>query len=273
MRVAVYQGPGADLSLPAEARMAVNLDIMGQTACRAAGEGASLVVFPELFLTNYNIGEELRTLAEPADGPSAQRAAVVAKEFGVALCYGFPERASAGGDAVYNSLAVINRQGELVATHRKSHLYGDDERRYFTPGDELTLVSLEGWKLGLAVCYDIEFPEFSRALALAGAEAVVVCTALMEPFGFVAEQLVPARAIENQAYVIYANRCGSEGGLTYCGHSRIVDPVGRGLAKAGGEGVVLFADLSRDALADARRLNTYLRDRRPELYASPVRLA
>lgn len=271
MRIAVYQGPGADVSLPAEARTAENLGIMAQTAREAAGKGVSLVVFPELFLTNYNIGEAVRTLAEPADGPSAQRAAVVAKELGVALCYGFPERGCAGTDTVYNSLAVINGQGEMVATHRKSHLYGDEEHRYFTPGDELTIVKLEGWKLGLGVCYDVEFPEFIRSLALAGAEAVVISTALMEPYGFVAGQLVPARAIENQTYVIYANRCGTEANLTYCGLSCIVDPKGRVLARAGVEGEMLFADMTRDALAEAQQLNTYLRDRRPELYACPVR--
>jgi predicted amidohydrolase len=271
MRIAVYQGPGADLSLPAETWTSVNLDIMDRTAREASEQGADLVVFPEMFLTNYNIGDRTRGLAEPANGPSAQRATALAKTYGVALCYGFSERECACDQVVYNSMSVIDRRGEIVATYRKSHLFGDDERRYFSPGDELAIVELEGWKLGLGICYDVEFPEFVRALALAGAEALLIPTALMEPYDFVARRLVPARAIENQTYVVYANRCGTEADLSYCGLSCIVDPEGEELARAGGEQCVLYADLSKEAVARARGLNPYLRDRRPELYLSPVR--
>jgi len=270
MRVALYQCTGADFSLPDEVWTSVNLDVMERSARQAVADGAELVVFPELFLTNYNIGETLRDLAEPANGPSAQRAAALARELGVALCYGFAERDTAS-QAIYNSMSFIDDRGEIRATYRKANLFGPEERRHFAPGDELMLVEMNGWKLGLAICYDVEFPEFIRTLALAGAEAVIVSTALMKPYDFVARQLVSARALENQTYMIYANRCGVEADLTYTGLSCIVDPEGRDLARAGQGEELLLADISREAIARARELNPYLRDLRPELYVSPVR--
>lgn len=273
MKIAVYQGEGADLALSPEVRTDMNLETMSRAAFKAAGTGASLIVFPELFLTNYNIGDDSYTASEPADGPSAQRMAMVAREADIAICYGFPERDYGEGKEIYNSMSVINRQGELVATYRKAHLFGKEEHRLFTAGDELAVVELDGWKFGLAICYDVEFPELIRSLALAGAEAVIVPTALMEPYDFVARQLVPTRAIENQLYLAYANRCGREGKLSYCGLSCIVDPEGKTLARAEKHEDMLTADLHKKNVSEARKLNPYLRDRRPELYTSPIRRA
>lgn len=271
MRIAVYQGAGAEISLSPAARTDMNVEIMSQAVFQAAEQGVNLLVFPELFLTNYNIGEEVDVVAEPANGPSAQRMAIIAKKAGVAVCYGFPERALDGGGGIFNSMSVINRQGNLTATYRKTHLFGDEERRHFVPGDELAIVELDGWRFGLAICYDVEFPELIRSLALSGAEAVLVPTALMKPYDFFAEQLVPSRAIENQLYMAYANRCGSEVDLSYCGLSCVVSPEGETLARAGLEEEMLIADLRKEVIVKARELNPYLRDRRPELYVSPVR--
>lgn len=261
MRIALYQCTGSG-------SVASNLDIMAGVLREAASAGAQLVVFPEMFLTGYNIGDDIWHLAETADGPSAQKAAAMAKEAGVALCFGFPERA---GDAVYNSLLLVDASGRLLTTYRKVHLYGSEENRLFTPGEEIVLTRLEGWNVGLAICYDTEFPEMIRAQALAGAELILSPTALMEPYGFVAETLIPARCIENQVYMAYGNRCGSEGNLTYCGQSCIVAPDGRVLALAGKVQKMLFAELNKESILQARRSNPYLQDRRPGLYTSTVR--
>lgn len=260
MRVAVFQGP---LEAGEPDRTLARLD---QAAGEAAGRGARLLVCPEMFLTGYHIGPEaVRRLAEPADGPSARRAAAIARNHRIALCYGYPE---AGADGrVYNAALLLDRGGRQLANHRKSHLYGEVDRTCFAAGaDEPAVVEIEGLRVGLLICYDVEFPENVRLLALSGADLVLVPTALMAPYDFIPRSLVSTRAYENQLFLVYANRCGQEREFDYLGSSCIVGPDGRDLARAGTGEELILADLDRDLLAASRRLNTYLADRRPEAY-------
>ena len=134
------------------------------------------------------------------------------------------------------------------------------------PATLLWVVEFGGLKVALAVCYDIEFPEVARALALAGAEAILVPTANMAPFHSVATRLVPARAEENTVFVAYANYVGCEAAFEYCGLSCVAGPDGADLARARTEETLLIADLDRERLDAARSQLTYLRDRRPGLY-------
>ncbi len=162
----------------------------------------------------------------------------------------------------------MDRSGETLATYAKTHLFGDVDRAQFVAGDGYApVVELGGWRLGLAICYDIEFPETARLLALAGAEAILAPTANMAPFDSVALRLVPSRAEENALYVAYANYCGSEGEFDYVGLSCVCGPDGGDLARAGRGPEMIFADLDRGALAAARSRSTQLADRRPDLYA------
>lgn len=259
MRIALLQcAPGA----PDTAAGLARLDA---AAARAAAAGAAVLVTPEMFLTGYAIGADaVAGLAEPGDGPAAEAAAAIARRHGVALLYGCPER---DGAAVYNAVRLVGADGAPVAAYRKTHLFGDLDRAQFAAGDAPSpVVTLAGLRMGLAICYDIEFPEVARSLALAGAEAVLVPTANMVPFESVATRLVPARAEENTVFVAYANYVGREGGLAYCGLSCVVAPDGGDLARAGTEETLLVADLDRARLDAARSQLTYLRDRRPGLY-------
>ena len=129
------------------------------------------------------------------------------------------------------------------------------------------MVELNGWRLGLLICYDVEFPENTRRLALAGAEVILVPTANMAPYDFVCEVTVRARAYENQCYVAYANYCGSEGTIQYCGLSSICAPDGSRLAVAGRAEELVSGKLDRQLMTDSRAINTYFNDRRPGLYA------
>ena len=153
-----------------------------------------------------------------------------------------------------------------MANYRKTHLYGAEEKRLFQPGDSLVLAELEGWKVGILICYDVEFPEAVRTLVMAGAELIAVPTALIEPFDIVSRTLIPARAFENQVYVAYAGMCGREGNLGYCGLSCIVGPDGKDLARAGSDPSLLFAEIDPSAISKGRQTNPYLSDRRAELY-------
>jgi predicted amidohydrolase len=259
MRIACFQGP-EQANVPAG-----NLAHLARVANRARKASAALVITPELFLTGYAIGREaVHRLAEPMNGPSIGTAREIARTEAVALIVGFPER---DGDNVYNTAVAIGEDGAIIASYRKTHLFGDVDREQFAVGGaEPGIFEIGGIKAGLLICYDVEFPENVRAHALNGADLVIVPTALMRPFDVVAHVVVPSRAYENQLFVAYVNRCGREGSFDYCGLSCVVGPDGSDLARAGRDEELIFADLDRDALKESRRINSHLSDRRPELY-------
>ena len=262
MRIAVLQ------SRSEAGAVTANLLGLEAHAAQAADAGAGLLICPEMFLSGYNIGAEAAArLAEWADGPSLARVGVIARDNGIALLIGYPERGADG--AIYNAARLIGREGRGLANYRKCHLFGALDRAMFRAGESPpAVVDLEGVRIGLLICYDVEFPEAVRMLALAGAELVAVPTALMAPYDVVARTLVPARAIENQVFIAYANRIGREGDRPYVGQSCIVGPDGADLARAGpDEEALLLADLDVGAIARARSAQSYLRDRRPDLYA------
>ena len=267
MRVAVYQCE------PRPTDIAANLDRLVDAAREAAAQGAELLVCPEMFLTGYNIGAaNARRLAEIRDGPSAQRIAEIARENGVAVLYGYPERAAedrSPDETVFNAVQLIGADGRSLANYRKTHLFGELDRSMFSASAaEPSLVELNGWRLGMLICYDVEFPENARRLAIAGADLIVAPTANMVPYDVVATTIVPARAFENQVYVAYANYCGSEGEIQYCGLSCVASPDGTDAARAGRSEALIVAELDRESMAASRSLNTYLADRRPPRYGS-----
>ena len=260
MRLALDQGP------PATGGSAGALARLDRSAKTAAAAGANLLIAPEMALTGYNIGAAaVRAAAEPLDGPMIAALAQIVVRHRIALLAGFPELGPDG--RVYNAAHLVDRHGKSRATCRKTHLYGAVDRAQFAPGAALaTPVELDGWSLGLAICYDIEFPELARAQALAGVDAILVPTANMMPFTSVPTRIVPARAEENEVYVAYANYCGAEGDFTYCGLSCVCGPDGADLARAGIGDEMIFADLTKQCLAATRATSTHLADRRPDLY-------
>ncbi|MGW4911449.1 carbon-nitrogen hydrolase family protein [Streptomyces sp. NPDC004270] len=260
MRTALLQSSGRPGST------VENLKVLDEAAGRAAAAGAALLVAPEMFLTGYAIGDDIARLAEPADGDCADAIAELAHRHGLAIAYGYPERA---GDAVHNSAQLISADGTRLANYRKSHLFGGFERDHFTPGDQpVVQAELNGLTVGIMICYDVEFPELVRAHALAGTDLLLVPTANMHPFELVAESMVPVRAWENQMYVAYANRIGQEGEFEFFGLSALAGPDGVARARAGRGEELVLADVDPALLAASREANPYLKDRRPGLYGS-----
>ncbi|MDB6048698.1 MAG: ramA 3 [Pseudomonas sp.] len=260
MRIALYQCPPLPLDVSG------NLERLALKATEAADQGADLLICPEMFLTGYNIGAEAASsLAQARDGESARRVMAIAQAQGIAILYGYPERSSDGH--IYNAVQLIDARGRSLCHYRKTHLYGDLDKSMFAPGeDDFPLVELNGWRLGLLICYDVEFPENTRRLALAGADLILVPTANMKPYDFVAEVTIRARAFENQCYVAYANYCGSEGDIEYCGLSSIAAPDGSQIALASDDERLIVGTLDRQLMIDSRAINTYSKDRRPGLY-------
>jgi predicted amidohydrolase len=192
----------------------------------------------------------------------------VAGRHGLAVAYGYPERA---GEDVYNAVQLISADGVRLAGYRKTHLFGCFERDHFAPGaQQVVQAELNGLTVGLLICYDVEFPENVRAHALAGTDLLVVPTAQMHPYQFVAESMIPVRAFESQMYVAYVNRVGPEGDFEFVGLSTLAGPDGVARARAGRAEQLVFADADPVFLAASREANPYLKDRRPGLYGSLV---
>lgn len=204
-----------------------------------ANADAELVVFPELFITGYEPPEASETACEAA-GPEISGIAGVCKSTGTAAVVGFAERLESG--QVANSTAAIDDQGNVAAIYRKTHLFGS-EREAFAAGEELRIARVAGLDAGLLTCFDAEFPEPARALARAGAEILITCSANMDPYGPWHEVAIPARALENRLPHIYVNRVGEQGGVRFAGLSMAVDASGRILAKAGREEELLALDV------------------------------
>jgi predicted amidohydrolase len=263
MRIALLQTAGDPANEPA-----ANLDRLAAAAARARAGGADLLVAPEMFLTGYAIGREAaEAKAEPADGVCAHRAAEIARANGIALVYGYPERGEDG--RLYNAAILIDAEGRRLLNYRKTHLFAALDRSMFSAGTGTCETARLGpFTVGLLICYDVEFPEAARALALAGADLIIVPTANMKPYEPVSHLLVPARAYENGIYVAYANRCGREADLAYYGLSSVAGPAGGNLVMARIGEELVFADIDITEIGAARSVNTHLRDRRPETYGA-----
>ena len=250
------------LAAAAPADPAANLAALDAAAARAVAAGADLLIAPECFLTGYDIGPRI---AELARGDLVGGVRRIAATRGVAVLVGAPVL---DGDRVRNAAVLVDRDGEVVGVHHKSHLFGVQDRRFAAGPDACTVVDLLGVRIAIMICYDVEFPETVRLAALAGAELVAVPTAQMEPFTFVAEHLLRVRAWENQVYVAYANLVGTEATTTYVGRSSISGPDGDVLAAAGDGEALLLATVDPERVHRGRRDNPYLTDRRPALYTA-----
>lgn len=245
------------------------LQRLDAAAAQARAQGTHVLVTPEMALTGYAIGpERAAALAEAADGPLAQAVAAIAQRHGIAIVYGYPEHNRSGKP--FNAAQAIGPDSARLAHYRKTHLFGELDRAQFSEGDAASQVfEWRGWRLGLLVCFDVEFPETVRLLALQGADAVLVPTANMVPFDSVQRVLLPARALENSLYLAYANACGREahagGELVYNGLSCVLGPGGQALGHSGGHEDLLVVTLHRSALNE-HRASSQLPGRRGGLY-------
>ena len=181
------------------------------------------------------------------------------------LVVGFAERAAG---KVYNSAVFAHPDG-WRRIYRKCQLYGDYERDLFEPGNEPPAVfSIGPLKAGILICFDVEFPEMVRRLAVAGADLVLVPTAQPDTpdASFIAEKIVPVRAFENGIAIVYADHAGQDSRFAYAGRSCIALPDGSDAARAAPTGSeIIVADYDPAAFAAARTANPYLKDRRTDL--------
>jgi predicted amidohydrolase len=254
-RVAAWQ------CLPGPLDVAGNLRRLDATCAAAAARRVEVLVTPEMFTSGYAIGRaQAVRLAEDAGGPTEAAVADIARRHRLAIVYGYPERAPGG--AAYNAAAMIGPDGVVRGRHRKVHLYGDVDREQFAANPERPRAfGYDASTVGMLICYDVEFPESVRRLAVDGARALFVPTANMIGCEQVQEILVRARACENNLGLVYANYCGADDVFEYNGLSMVCGPRGEVLAQADAKSEELvIADLPDGSTG------TYLADRRADLY-------
>ena len=223
----------------------------------AAARKCDVLVCPELSVTGYGAGGIIADTADRAVTALAPWQAPVDR-LGTALVLGLAIRSK---QSLVNAAALLS-PGKAPLVYAKRMLYGDYEKALFVPGKApAPLATIAGVKCGLLVCFDVEFPELCRELAMAGAQAILVPTALPESAGarFIATRLVPVRAFENQLFIVYANHCGADPRFAYQGLSAIAAPDGRILAAADDTApALLIADLDPGSYRECRAQNPYL---------------
>jgi predicted amidohydrolase len=231
-----------------------NLQTARDCLRQAAMRGADLIVFPEMFMARPQEGVPLATVAEPLDGPFASSLATMAAEHGIAIVCGLWETVPGDPCRAANVAIALGPDGSLMARYNKIHLFDAlsiRESDLMSGGlSKPPLFSLNGMQLGLAICYDLRFPELFRDLAVRGADAVLVPSAWYG--GPMKEEhwltLLQARAIENTLYVAGADLCGNP----FAARSAIFDPFGVMLAGAGEAPTLVTARLEKSRLEDVR---------------------
>lgn len=228
-------------------------------ACAADTE---LLVLPETYLTGFPTKDNVAQIAEPLDGPTLTRVQQAATARGIAVAVGFAEVLDG---RFYNTTVLITPEQGIALHYRKTHLWSG-ERDVFDAGDRLSTVVWKGIRVGLLICYDIEFPETARALGQLGAQLLIVTNGNFDPYGPTHRTCVMARALENQAFAVMVNRVGQgDDGLVFAGGSAVVDPFGDLLVEAGRDEATLRLTLDLALLDKAREPYVYDRHQRLRL--------
>ena len=212
-----------------------NLDRLVKAMDRlCVGDGADLVVTPELYLPGYMSRDMFFQIAEPISGRTITRLVMEARRRNCYVITGFAER-NEDTHVLYNTAVAVGPDG-VLAVYRKRHLpsYGVfDEYRYFGIGKgDIPVININGHKVGIAICYDAFYPEVSRTMMLKGAEVHVYISAAPDMSRLHFETFMVARALENVAYTVYVNTVGQYDGLGFFGGSHVVNPLGNVLIKA-----------------------------------------
>lgn len=250
-----------------------NLSRAEEMIKKAVGQGAKLIILPEMFNCPYEAAK-FPVYAEEVGGPTWQKLSIIAREIGVFLIGGsIPEL---DGDRIYNTSYIFDDQGRLVAKHRKMHLFDVDikggqtfkESDTLSAGDKVTVFETPSGKIGVAICYDIRFPELARLMVQKGTDIIVVPGAFNMTTGPAHwELLFRTRALDNQVFTIgVAPARNPESSYISYGNSIVVDPWGRVINRLGGEEGILVEELNLNLIERVRQELPLLKHRRLDLY-------
>ncbi len=239
----------------------------------ATEEGANVVVLPEIFNGPYSI-ESMKETAEPENGPSSLRLASLAKELGIVIIGG--SIAEAEGDHVYNTSYTFDEKGECIGRHRKMHLFDVDipggisfqESSVVAPGNDITVFDTSYGRFGVAICYDMRFPELMRLMVQEGAEIIVVPAAFNTTTGPAHwHETIKMRAVDNQVHFAAAAPARNRDSTYHAyGFSKIVDPWGTVLAETDETENIISAPISPERQEAVRQQLPLLKHRRNDIY-------
>ncbi len=251
-----------------------NLKLVNQFIDTAVGNGADVVVLPEMFNCCGHTEIMIKN-AEKIPGHTINTLSYKARQHGIYIvCGSIFEKA--GENRAYNTSVLVGKNGKILAKYSKIHLFDIDiqdkirykESELVVAGDKIVTVNMGSFDAGLGICYDLRFCELFRNLALKGAKVIFIPSAFTQTTGeYHWEPLIKARAIENQVFVVAANQTGtSPNNITCYGKSMIVDPWGRVLAKAKDNENVITAEIDLDLLKEVRTEVPLFKHRRTDLY-------
>lgn len=241
----------------ADAQVEINLSNV-LSMIRNAPSDTDLIVFPETTLSGFPAEDEIESAGVTSQSKPIRLIQEAARKRGSAVAFGFCEVAD--GQA-YNTAMLIDSAGRIALKYRKTHLWPDTDWGVFEAGSGYAVCEIGSLCVGMLICYDIEFPETARSLALLGVDLILVLDGNMNPYGPVHRLAVVTRAMENQCFAVLVNRIGQGKGLSFPGESVAVDPFGSVLVETSdGHPVSVVLDLER--IKESRKGYSYLRDRR-----------
>jgi len=227
----------------------------------ASKQNSDIILFPELSLSGAIIFDCIDEISENLDSTSIQYMKKICNEFGIHAVFTFPEKTNDG--EYFNTAALIDDKGQLLGIHRKVHLF-DLEKGYYKSGKDFNVFNTRLGKIGISICFDLEFPETARILRLNGAEIILSATNNMEPYQDDQKIYAKSRAKENQIPVAICNRVGSEKELKFFGESIVVDAFGKTIVSLGDQEELITVEVNLNSKIDNKL--GYIANRQPSLY-------
>ncbi len=250
---------------------AKNLEKVHQFVELAAKQGSDILVLPELWSTGYDL-EQASQYATSIDKGIFAETAVLARNYHIQIvgsCLSTLTEDKFGNTAVF-----IDNDGKILADYSKVHLFQlMDEHHFLTAGETLSIVETHWGQAGLAICYDLRFPELFRQYALAGCVLTFLPAEWPHPRLEHWQTLLRARAIENQMFMVACNRVGNDKKSHFCGHSCLIDPWGKVLVEAGEEEGIFSAEIDLASVTAVRQTIPIFQDRRPSIYQKTIQQA
>ncbi len=236
----------------------------GLSMAREAASQADIIVLPEIWTTGYAL-RDVDQWAEDQTSPTITALQELARHTNTTIISGsIPFRCK---ERIFNGAFVINRAGEIIADYQKIHLFNlMNEQRFFAAGSKRCVFALQDTTAGLAICYDLRFPELFRSMTMDGAKIIFLPSEWPESRGGHWRILAQARAIENQVYICAVNCVGKHRNNVFYGHSMLIAPNGDIIVEGSGQEAILYGLIDLDQVTIMREQMSVWQDRQPELY-------
>ncbi|MDG6218677.1 MAG: carbon-nitrogen hydrolase family protein [Candidatus Thermoplasmatota archaeon] len=235
----------------------LNLKKADELSLIASEKGADFICLPEYFSTG-SIPEKFNELAETIPGNTTNKLCEIAKKNKIAIAASIIEKSK---DTLYNTAVLIDSKGDLLGKQRKIHLFLE-EATVVSNGKKCEVISTVNGKIGLMVCYDTIFPEVSRKLAMNGAQMIFIPANWPDPFSTQWKIALSARALDNQIWIVAANRCGKDDTYTYFGKSMIINPYGEIVYECGNEEDLMVWEIELKKADEFKAIINFLKDRK-----------